>query len=148
NFTIVGPLDKLVITGPVQLANTKLAGFDLGSKMSAISALTGMKSGSDTVIQNLSTDAKASPEGISTQNINLNVPSLGTVTGSGTISPQNALNYQMKANVSGGLAGGLTQMAGMGGKGGGVPFFIQGTTSDPKFVPDVKGMLGGQLAGA
>ena len=145
NFTIVGPLDKLVINGPVQLANTKLAGFDLGSKMAAISALSGTKTGSDTTIQNFSTDAHVSPEGISTQNVNLNVPALGVVTGNGTISPQNALNYQMSAKLSGGLGGGLTQLTGMGSKGGGIPFFIQGTTSDPKFVPDVKGMLRGQL---
>lgn len=142
NFTIVGPLDKLVINGPVQLANTKLVGFDLGSKMSAISALTGAKTGSDTTIQNFSTDAHVSPEGISTQSVNLNIPSLGVVTGNGTISPQNALNYQMSAKMSGGAAGGLTQLAGMGSKSGGIPFFIQGTTADPKFVPDVKGMLG------
>jgi len=145
NFTIVGPLDKLVISGPVQLANTKLVGFDLGSKMSAISALSGAKTGSDTTIQNFSTDAKVSPEGISTQNVNLNIPSLGVVTGNGTISPQNALNYQMSAKMSGGVAGGLTQLAGMGNKGGGIPFFIQGTTADPKFVPDIKGMIGSQL---
>jgi len=30
---ITGPVDKLVITGPVRLANSKLAGFDLGSKL-------------------------------------------------------------------------------------------------------------------
>jgi AsmA protein len=148
NFTITGPLDKLVINGPVQLANTKLAGFDLGSKMSAISALTGTKTGSDTVIQNFSTDAHVAPEGISTQNINLNIPSLGVVTGNGTISPQNALNYQMSAKVSGGVVTGLTQLAGMGNKGGAIPFFIQGTTSDPKFVPDVKGMLSSQFGQA
>jgi hypothetical protein len=41
-------------------------------------------------------------------------------------------------------------------RGGGVPFMIEGTTSDPKFVPDIKGMAGsavqqagsGTLAGA
>jgi len=148
NFTIVGPVDKLVINGPVQLANSKLEGFDLGSKMAAISALSGTKTGSDTTIQNFSTDAHVSPEGISTQNVNLNIPSLGVVTGSGTISPQNALNYQMSAKISGGVGGGLMQLAGMGSKGGGIPFFIQGTTSDPKFVPDVKGMLGSQLGAA
>jgi AsmA protein len=142
NFTIVGPLDKLVINGPVQLANSKLAGFDLGSKLSAISALTGAKTGQDLVIQNFSTDAHVAPEGITTQNVNLNLPALGVVTGNGTISPQNALNYQMNAKLSGSVVTGLTQLAGLGNKGGGVPFFIQGTTSDPKFVPDVKGMLG------
>jgi hypothetical protein len=32
-----------------------------------------------------------------------------------------------------------------GGGKGGIPFFIQGTASDPKFVPDVKGMVTGRL---
>lgn len=148
DLTIVGPVDKLVITGPVKLANTKLAHFDLGSKLSAISALTGAKTGSDTTIQNLSTDARVAPEGISTQNVNLTIPSLGVVTGSGTISPQNALNYKMTASVSGGAIGGLSQLMGGGKKNAGIPFFIQGTTSDPKFVPDVKGMLGSQFGSA
>jgi AsmA protein len=149
NFTIVGPVDKLVINGPVQLANTKLVGFNLGSKMSAISALSGAKTGSDTVIQNFSTDAHVAPEGISTQNVNLNIPSLGEVTGSGTISPQNELNYHMNAKVSGGAMGGVMQLAGMssGKNSAGIPFFIQGTTADPKFIPDVKGMLSNQFGG-
>ncbi|HYA24288.1 MAG TPA: AsmA family protein [Terriglobales bacterium] len=147
NFTITGPTDKLVITGPVQLVNTKLAGFDMGSKLSAISALAGAKTGQDTTIQNFSTDAHVSPEGIQTQNVNLTIPAIGVITGNGTISPQNQLNYQMNAKLgaSGSVAGGLTQLAGLGGKGGTIPFFIQGTTSDPKFVPDIKGMLGSQF---
>jgi len=147
NVGITGPVDKLVIVGPIRLSQTKLAGFNLASKMSSISALTGMQSGSDTTIQNLSTDARVAPEGVRTQNINLTVPALGTVTGDGTISPAGALDYKMRASVSGGAVGGLTQLAGMGGKGGGIPFFIQGTTSDPHFVPDVKGMVGSQLQG-
>jgi AsmA protein len=143
DFTIVGPVERLVINGPVKLVNTKLAGFDMGSKLSAISSLGGAKTGSDTTIQNFSSEVHVSPGGIQTQNVNLVVPSIGTVTGNGTISPQNALDYKMSASLSGGLGGGLTAMA--GGKGG-VPFFIQGTASDPKFVPDVKGMLGSQLS--
>jgi hypothetical protein len=51
----------------------------------------------------------------------------------------------MNANLSGGAVTGVAQMAGLGSKGGSIPFFIQGTTSDPKFVPDVKGMAGGML---
>jgi len=143
DFTLVGPVERLVINGPVKLVNTKLAGFDMGSKLSAISSLGGAKTGSDTTIQNFSSEVHVSPGGIQTQNVNLVVPSIGTVTGNGTISPQNALDYKMSASLSGGLGGGLTAMA--GGKGG-VPFFIQGTASDPKFVPDVKGMLGNQLS--
>lgn len=148
NVGITGPVDKLVIVGPIRLAQTKLAGFNLSSKMSAISALSGSQSGSDTSIQNLSTDARVAPEGVRTQNINLTVPAIGTVTGNGTISPAGALDYKMSASLSGGAVGGLTQLAGIGGKsGGGIPFFIQGTTSDPKFVPDVKGMVNSQLKG-
>jgi AsmA protein len=149
DLNITGPTDKLVISGPVQLANTKLAGFDLGSKMSALSKLTGSaKTGPDTTIQNFSTDTHVAPEGIQTQNVNLNVPAIGLITGNGTISPQNALNYQMNAKLSGSALGGLGQLAGLGSKNGTIPFFIQGTTSDPKFVPDVKGMLGGAFGGS
>src|SRR6476660_9867581 len=147
NVGIAGPVDKLVIAGPIRLSQTKLAGFNMASKMSAISALSGAQTGSDTSIQNLSTDARVAPEGVRTQNINLTIPALGTVTGDGTISPGGALNYRMNAALSGSVVTGLTQLAGIGGKGGSVPFFIQGTTSDPKFMPDVKGMVGSQLKG-
>jgi AsmA protein len=146
-LAISGPTDKLVITGPIKLSDTKLAGFNLASKMSAISALTGTKSDPDTSIQNLSTDARVAPEGIRTSNLNLTVPALGMITGDGTVSSAGVLNYKMNANLTGGLAGGLTQLSGIGSKTG-VPFMIQGTTADPKFVPDVKGMLGGQLKSA
>jgi len=145
DLTIVGPVNKLLINGPVKLANTKLHGFDMGSKMSAISALSGIKTGQDTTIQNFSSNVHVAPSGIQTENVNLVVPSIGTLTGNGTISPQNALDYKMTASLSGTTVSGLSQLAGMSGKGANIPFFIQGTASDPKFVPDVKGMLGSQL---
>jgi AsmA protein len=145
DMAITGPVDKLVTTGPVKLVNTKLHGFDMGSKMSAISVLSGLKTGPDTSIQNFSANVKVTPAGTQTDNIDLVVPAVGTVSGSGTVSPQNALDYKMKASLSGTTVSGLSQLAGMSGKGASVPFFIQGTASDPKFVPDVKGMLSGGL---
>jgi AsmA protein len=145
DFTVDGPVDKMVITGPVKLANTKLAGFDMGSKLAAISALSGAKTGPDTSIQNFSSDVRYSPAGVQTQNINLILPTLGTVTGSGTVSPQNALDYKMTASMSGSVVSGVSQMAGLSGKGASIPFFIQGTAADPKFIPDVKGIVGSQL---
>jgi AsmA protein len=146
DLTINGPVDKMVIAGPVKLANTKLAGFDMGSKMSAISALTGAKTGPDTSIQNFSSEVHYSPAGIQTQNVNLVLPALGTVTGSGTVSPQNALDYKMTASLNGSVVSGASKMAGLSGNGATIPFFIQGTAADPKFVPDVKGMVGSQLS--
>jgi len=67
---------------------------------------------------------------------------LGVVTGAGTISPAGALNFKMTANLSGGVGADVVQRAGIGGKSRGVPFGIEGTTSDPKFVPDVKAIAG------
>jgi AsmA protein len=146
-LAIRGPLANLVVTGPVRLADTKLAGFNLGSKMSAISALSGMKTGTDTSIQNFSADLHYAPSGIQTQNVNLTVPAVGVMTGAGDINPAGALNYKMTASLSGTAVAGLTQMAGLGAKSGSIPFFIHGTTSDPKFEPDVKGMVTGALGG-
>ncbi|HSY90664.1 MAG TPA: AsmA family protein [Candidatus Binatus sp.] len=131
NMTIAGPVDKLVTIGTVKLENSTLANFNLGSKLSAISALSGKKTGEDTVIQDFSSDVRVAPEGTKADNINLNVPSVGVVTGGGTVSPANQLDFKMKADVSG----------------MGIPFSVAGTTADPKFVPDVKGMATGMLKG-
>ena len=145
DLTITGPVNRLMINGPVKLADTKLHGFDMGSKMSAISALAGIKTGQDTAIQIFSSEVHVAPSGIQTQNINLVVPTIGTLTGSGTVSPSNTLDYKMSAALNGTGVSSVSQLAGIGGKGANIPFFIQGTADNPKFVPDVKGMLGSQL---
>ena len=149
NLSLSGTSAKPVVTGPIHLENTKLAGFSIGSKIGAISQLVGgIPSGADTVVQNMSTDVEYSSTGIQTQNINLNVPALGVVTGSGTMVPGGGpLDYKMNASLSGSVTTGLAKMAGLGGKGGSIPFFIKGTSSNPVFEPDVKGFLGGQIKG-
>jgi AsmA protein len=124
-------VDKLVTAGTIRLENSTLANFDLGSKLSSISALGGKKTGNDTTIQNFSSDVRVAPEGTQANNINLTVPSIGVLTGGGTVSPANELAFKMNASV-----GGM-----------GIPFSIEGTTADPKFVPDVKGMAKGLLKG-
>ena len=143
---ITGPIDKLVITGPVKLSNTKLAGFDLGQKLGALSTFAGKAvSNPDTSIENFSTNARVAPEGTRADNLNLTVPAIGVITGAGTVSPAGALDFKMLADLKGGMAGGLTQVA-SGGKG--IPFSIAGTTSKPEFVPDVKGLATGLAGGA
>ena len=49
------------------------------------------------------------------------------------------------AELSGGTGEGVLQKSGRreGRGGGGIPFMIEGTTANPKFVPDVKGMASG-----
>lgn len=140
----VGPLDKLVSTGWIKMSNASLANFNLGSKLSAISALTGKQTGNDTTIENLSSNVRYAPDGTRLDKINLVIPSLGTVTGAGTVSPNNELAFKMVANLAG-VGGGLTKVAGMGS--GGIPVAIGGTTSNPTFMPDMKGMVGNELKG-
>ena len=137
-----GPLDKLVSNGWVKMSNTALEGFSVTSKLSAIPGLGGKQSGNDTVIENLSSDVRNAPEGTRLDKINLVVPSLGTVTGAGTISPNQALDFKMLANLAGAGAG-LTKVVGLGA--GGIPVAIGGTTSNPTFAPDMKAVANGKL---
>jgi len=129
NLTSSGPVDKLVSAGSIKMQNTQLANFNLGQKMAAVAALAGKNTGNDTTIQNFSSDVKMAPAGTAANNINLTVPAIGVLTGDGTVSPANELAFKMKAQV-----GGM-----------GIPFGVTGTTSDPKFTPDVKGIAGGLL---
>lgn len=144
DLSLQGPLDHLVTSGPVSVNNTRLAGFNLGSKMSALSALAGIRTGADTIIQSMSSTLRVAPEGIRADNLNIVIPDLGTMTGAGTIGANNALNFKMAAKLlnGGGLVGGMGQILSMGQqKGSAIPFLIQGTTSSPIFVPDMAGQL-------
>jgi AsmA protein len=149
DLAISGPLDKLVIAGPVRMSNTKLAGFDMGSKLGALSAFSGKApSNPDTTIQNGSLNARIAPEMTSADTINVTIPSLGVVTGAGTISPAGALDFRMTADLQTARSEARAEKAGRGGEKGGVSFKIQGTTSNPTFVPDVGSMAGNAAKGA
>jgi AsmA protein len=171
NLNLAGPTNKLVTTGNVGLFGGKLAGFDLGSKMSAISSFAGIKTGNDLEIGKLTTNLRMAPTGLNVDNFNAVVPALGTLVGAGAIDAKNNLDFKMVAalknplgaasgggaavNTPAGALGGLLGKVGggaaggvLGGcKGGGpsIPFQIQGTTSDPKFIPDVGGLAAGML---
>jgi AsmA protein len=153
NLAIEGALERLVTTGNVNVSNTHLTGFDLASKMSSLSFLTGVKGGSDTAIQTLSSNLRIAPEGIRSDNLRIVVPSIGTMTGQGTIAANTALDFHMVAvlsntgqgNMMGELASNLP-FVGKSAKGGNLPFRIQGTTSSPVFVPDMGGMVSSGLS--
>lgn len=165
NLTITGPVDKPVIVGPVNLSNAKLAGFSLKSKLGALSSFTGLGGaggGSDTEIQTLSANVRNDPSGSKIDNLNLVVPTIGTVTGAGTVSAAGQLDFKLVAKLAGAL-GGISQVAGgaggiasslMGGgakgnsSGGGIPFKVQGTTSNPQVIPDIGGAMGNMVKGS
>jgi AsmA protein len=179
NLTVTGPADKLVISGPINLSNAKLAGFSLKSKLGALGSIPGLGGsggggggGSDTDIQTLSATVRNDPSGTKIDSLNLVMPSLGTVTGNGTVSAAGQLNFKLVANLSGaagaltgavgaagagsalggGKLGMVSALAGGGGGGGGsskgIPFIVQGTTSNPQVIPDTKSIAVNAAKGA
>ena len=161
NLSINGPVDKLVIAGPVNLSNGKLAGFSMKSKLGALSSFTGLGGGgggSDTDIQKLSADLHQDPSGTQANNLILVVPSIGTVTGTANVSASGQLDCKMVAQLAGGnavgaMTSGLSAFTGAAGRGkgsqsNGIPFRITGTTSNPVFIPDVAGVAGAAAMGA
>lgn len=145
NLAINGPVDKLVTTGPVNLSNAKLAGFDLGSKMGSLGNLAGISKVGDTDIQTFSSDMRVAPEGIQSSNLNVVVPSIGAMTGGGTISTDHKLDFKMIAHL--GKQSSSTTQPLAKAAGGGIPFKVEGTTSNPQIVPDVGGIVGGYANG-
>jgi AsmA protein len=135
-----GPADRLVTSGAIALNNAKLAGFDMGRKMSTIERLAGIRSGPETDIQTLSANVRYAPEGGNVQDLKLIAGGIGEINGNGTVSPQEALNFKMTALVhASGLAAVVSNAP--------IPFTIQGTASDPQFRPDVKGIASDVLKG-
>jgi AsmA protein len=189
-LTVSGSSANPVISGPVRLDNTQLAGFDLGSKLQTLSQLTGGRigsaTGSGTNIRSLSMNIREAGGGIQTDNVALDVAGVGTATGAGSVSPAGALNYNVvlkltglaggasgnnaaPASAAGGkdaLLGGLMGMVPSGGAGGaaaglgsiggiaggvlknGIPVAIGGTTSNPTFAPNLRGVAAGVGASA
>jgi AsmA protein len=164
NLNIKGPTNKLVTDGTIGLFNAKLEGFDLGSKMSAVTALTGLKTGKDLDIEKMTTNVHMAPNGLRAENFLAVVPSVGNLAGGGTLDSKNNLDFKMAATLTGGALGAIGGAGGASGgvggvlgalggnkggncKGGGttIPFLIQGTASDPKFVPDVGGVAASML---
>jgi AsmA protein len=151
NLTITGPLNNYVIAGPLQLQNTALKNFSLGQKLGAISKFVGGAGmgNPDTTIRNFSLNAQVTPQMRQANNINLDVPALGLVTGAGVVSAAGDMNFKMVANLSGGMVGSVAKVTSVGGGSvSKIPFSIQGTTSNPKFIPDVSGIATGVAAGA
>jgi AsmA protein len=172
NLNVTGSAAAPIISGPVRIDNTNLAGFDLGSKLGPLSSLAGIKSGSGTAIQSLSANVAINGGNVRTDNVSVVVPSIGSATGAGTISAAGALNYNTVlklTGVLGGKGGAATSTGGIAGQlmgmipGGtagnvignyagaalrnGVPVAIGGTTSNPTFTPNMGGILNSATAG-
>ena len=151
NLKITGPANALTIAGPVEIDNTQLAGFDLGSRIQGINPSGGTSNG--TQIEKVSTNVNSSPQSTSFSDIYASVPVIGTASGSGTISPSEELNFQLVAkfnssSVVGSAANtGVNAVANLLGDRSntaasrGIPLTITGTASNPSIRANVGAMV-------
>ncbi len=139
-----GPFNRLVTSGPVQLTNVRLAGYSILSQLAGALGTSGSGTGNDTLIKVARSDLRYAADGVHAENLNVVIPVLGTLTGAGTVGANNQLNFRMVAKLAGSspLAK-LVNLPVLSQKtGGGLPFFIRGTTAHPRIVPDIHGVAG------
>ncbi len=153
DLAATGPANALVITGPLELDNTQMVGFDLGSKLVGIAALSGVKTGSTTSIQSLKLNFQASNAGIKVDAIDSVIGGMGESTGSGTISPTGAISFRLIAHVKNAKGIGrvgvsfLTKINQIGRSDAekdsteGVPMLVSGTANNPVITADVTGEM-------
>jgi AsmA protein len=149
NFAINGTPNATVITGPLTVDNTHMAGFNLGQK---IQGLNGASTGNSTLIRSLLTTVTAAPSGVRTDNLVIVIPGLGTGTGAGTISPNSILNYQLllKLDSGVGVLGMANTLAGQrisAATANGIPLTVTGPASNPVFHADISNLLKNNAGG-
>ncbi|MEO6910281.1 MAG: AsmA family protein [Edaphobacter sp.] len=159
DLNIVGPVDNLVITGPFEIDNTRLAGFNLGSNLKGIAGAATGQTGNMTDIRMLRAKLRVAKDGTRADDIYASMPALGEATGKGTVSPAGALNFSLtlKVNTSqgvGGVAVGL--LAAINGASGttarqaaanGIPVSITGTSANPVISANVGALLRNNATG-
>ena len=152
NMAITGHAKSVVIIGPITLDSVSLVGFDVGSKIHGIAALSGVKTGDTTNFQKLSVNVHITDAGVVADNIEAVIEGMGELSGSGTVSPTDQLDFNLtvKNAPSKGIAakvgvGLLTTLNGSGsgsGNGSGVPIHVAGTSEEPYITADVGGAVG------
>jgi AsmA protein len=147
NLGITGQTKSLIITGPIALANARLIGFDIGSKIHGIAALSGVKTGDTTEFEKLRVYVRITNGGVVASKIDAVIPAMGELTGSGTVSPDNQLDFNLLAKVASANGVGkvgvgfLTILNGGSSGKSGVPMRITGTPDEPYITADVGGVV-------
>ena len=148
NLAVHGQAKALAISGPIALANTRLVGFDVGSKIHGIAALSGVKTGDTTEFERLRLNMRMTNAGVVAENIDAVIGGMGELTGSGTVSPADQLDFNLilKGASAKGIGkvgvGLLSTLNGSAGGKSGVPIRITGTPDDPNITADVGGIFG------
>ncbi len=150
NLAIDGPAKSLVISGPIALDNTHIVGFDIGSKIHGIAAMSGLKTGDTTTIDKLRMNVHITNAVVVVDKIDAVIPAVGELTGSGTVTSPDRLDFNLVARIESAQgigkvgAGLLTKLNGSGGTSrntAGVPLRVIGTPENPNITADVGGIV-------
>ncbi len=140
DMALHGPLVKFAADGPMKLGKVTLTGYSLASKLSAAIGQSSAQTGNDTLIDVAEGTLQYDPRGVQAENLNIEIASVGSVTGSGTISAENTLDMRLVAKLAGSSAiARLTQIS-LFNKGGGIPFRVEGNVSNPQVTADIPGL--------
>lgn len=138
---IDGKPGEITTSGMVLLKNTHLAGFEQSRQLRSLSTLTGVRIPPNAQFESIAFRVSSGPNGTRFDDIVMIAPGLGLLTGSGTIGTSHQLAFQMKASLR--PTGGIIAIVNRSNKDTVIPFFVRGTTSNPKFIADMRGMAQG-----
>jgi AsmA protein len=150
DLAIVGSAKSLVISGPIALDNTRLVGFDIGSKIHGIAALSGLKTGDTTAIEKLRANLRITNTGVVVDQIDAVIPAVGELRGNGTVSSGNKLDFNLVAKINSahgigkagvGLLIKLNAPGDTSKNMSGVPLHVIGTPEDPYITADVGSII-------
>jgi AsmA protein len=148
NLAIAGQARALTISGAIALDNTRLVGFDISTKVHGIAALGGVKSSDTTEFEKLRADVRMTNAGVTVTRIEAVIPAMGELSGSGTVSAADQLDFNlvMTGSAVSGIGkvgvGLLSALNGSSGSKSGVPLRVTGTPDDPNITADVGGIVG------
>jgi len=97
-LAITGPATATTVAGQVEIDNTRLAGFDLGSRIQGLNPIGG--TGSGTEIRVLKASVNSSPTDTRIAGIYGDIKQIGTATGDGTVLPSGELDFHLIARVN------------------------------------------------
>jgi AsmA protein len=153
------------IAGPVEIDNTRLAGYAVASNIEGLAGsleakTVGPKADDSTDIRKFTASIVSTPQSTQLSQIDCDMPLLGTATGNGTVAASGALDFELKAklNSSGGVGGAVTaamgNVAGVAGNllhgaaTNGVPVSVTGTTEHPSIRVKLGSMAKQQSSGS
>lgn len=118
--SLEGALDRPAIRGTVTANNIRLDGFDLAERLAAVSGLDALRISRDTEVAGLSAKFASRPGGgVAVESIELELPEVGRMSGSGAIADGGALDFRMTAWRGSGSVP--------------IPFIVRGASVSPIF---------------